>query len=179
MELIDTADLVIRPPAVEDAPEAMQLLNDPDVRRWNPARDCPDLETAEAWCRDGADWSDGSHATWHAVDRETGRMVGNVSLFAIDADDAVAKIGYRVLPAARGRGVGRQMVDAVATWAFASRGMMRVQLEHAVSNPASCRVALAAGFLLEGTARSAYAVPGTDDREDCHIHGRLPSDPGP
>jgi RimJ/RimL family protein N-acetyltransferase len=179
VELIDTADLVIRPPAVEDAPEAMQLLNDPDVRRWNPARDCPDLETAEAWCRDGADWSDGSHATWHAVDRETGRMVGNVSLFAFDADDRVAKIGYRVLPSARGRGVARQMVDAVTRWAFESRGLMRVQLEHSVHNVASCRVAESAGFVYEGTTRSAYAVPASEVREDCHIHGRLPSDPAP
>jgi RimJ/RimL family protein N-acetyltransferase len=70
------------------------------------------------------------------------------------------------------------MVDAVTTWAFASRGLMRVQLEHAVSNPASCRVAVAAGFLLEGTARSAYAVPD-GGREDCHLHGRLPTDPTP
>lgn len=178
MDLLNTAALVIRPPVVEDAPQAMELLNDPEVRRWNPARACPDLETAEAWCRDGADWSDGSHATWHAVDRETGLMVGNVSLFAIDTDDRVAKIGYRVLPAARGRGVARQMVDAVTGWAFETRGLMRVQLEHSVENPASCRVAEAAGFRYEGTARSAYAVPGTADREDCHIHGRLPTDPG-
>ena len=34
------------------------------------------------------------------------------------------------------------------------------------------------GFRYEGTARSAYAVPGSADREDCHIHGRLPGDPG-
>lgn len=179
MERLETADLIIRPPAVEDAPEAFQLLNDPDVRRWNPARGCPDLRAAEAWIRDGADWSDGSHATWHALDRTTMRMVGNVSLFAIDTDDGVAKIGYRVLPAARGRGVARQMVDAVTRWAFDSRGLMRVQLEHAVLNVASCRVAEAAGFILEGTARSAYAVPDSEAREDCHVHGRLPSDPGP
>ena len=178
MERLETTDLIIRPPVVEDAAEAYVLLNDPDVKRWNPARDCPDLETAAAWCRIGADWSNGSHATWHAVDRASLRMVGNVSLFAIETDDLVAKIGYRVLPAARGRGVARQMVDAVTRWAFASRGLMRVQLEHSVHNAASCRVAEAAGFVLEGTARSAYAVPGTGDREDCHIHGRLPSDPG-
>lgn len=178
MERLETADLIIRPPAVEDAPQAFELLNDPDVKRWNPARECPDLDTAAAWCRDGADWSVGNHATWHAVDRETLRMVGNVSLFAIDTDDLVAKIGYRVLPTARGRGVARQMVDAVTRWAFESRDLMRVQLEHSVHNAASCRVAEAAGFVLEGTARSAYAVPGTTSREDCHIHGRLPTDPG-
>ena len=179
MELaLTTPDLLVRPPVPEDAPEAFELMNDPEVRRWNPTRDCPDLATAEQWCRDGADWSDGTHATWHAVDRRTGRMVGNASLFAIDTDDLVAKIGYRVLPSARGRGVARQMVDAVTGWAFVSRGLMRVQVEHSIHNEASCRVADAAGFVLEGTIRSGYAVPGSDEREDCHIHGRLPTDPG-
>jgi RimJ/RimL family protein N-acetyltransferase len=178
VERLVTADLVLRPPVEEDAPAAYQLLNDPEVRTWNPARECPDVETAAAWCRDGADWSDGSHATWHAVDPDTGSMVGNVSLFAIDTDDRVAKIGYRVLASARGRGVARQMVDAVTRWAFESRGLMRVQLEHSVHNEASCRVAVAAGFVHEGTTRSAYAVPGSDVRDDCHIHGRLPGDPG-
>ena len=178
MELeLTTADLVIRPPVPADAPAAFELMNDPDVRRWNPTRDCPDLATAEEWCRDGADWSDGSHATWHAVDRQTGRMVGNASVFAFDRDDLVAKIGYRVLPAARGRGVARQMVDAVTRWAFTDRGLARVQLEHAVPNLASCRVAVSCGFVLEGTLRSAYAVPG-EGREDCHVHGRLATDPG-
>jgi RimJ/RimL family protein N-acetyltransferase len=105
-------------------------------------------------------------------------MVGNVSLFAIEVDDAVAKIGYRVLPAARGRGVARQMVDAVTRWAFAERGLARVQLEHAVANTPSCRVAAAAGFVLEGTLRSAYAVP-EGGREDCHVHGRLATDTTP
>jgi RimJ/RimL family protein N-acetyltransferase len=169
---------LIRPPTPDDAAEAFELMNDPDVRRWNPTRACPDLAAAEQWCRDGADWSDGSHASWHAVRPETGRMVGNVSLFAIDSDDRVAKIGYRVLPSARGRGVARQMVDAVTRWAFESRGLMRVQLEHSVLNLVSCRVAEATGFAYEGTARSAYAVPGSDARDDCHLHGRLPGDPG-
>ncbi len=174
MEL-QTADLLIRPPAPEEARRAYELMNDPDVRRWNPTRECPDLATAEAWLRDGADWSAGTHATWSALDPTTGLLVGNVSLFAIDTDDLVAKIGYRVHPDARGRGVARQMVDAVTRWAFESRGLMRVQLEHAVPNLASCRVAVAVGFLLEGTTRSAYAVPD-DGREDCHIHGRLATD---
>jgi RimJ/RimL family protein N-acetyltransferase len=179
VERLETTDLVIRPPAGEDGPRAFELMNDPDVRLWNPTRECPDLDAAEAWLHDGADWSEGTHATWSAIDRTSGLMVGNVSLFHIDPDDRVAKIGYRVHPDARGRGVARQMVDAVTRWAFDARGLMRVQLEHSVQNVASCRVAHAAGFALEGLTRSAYAVPGTDDREDCHIHGRLPSDPVP
>jgi RimJ/RimL family protein N-acetyltransferase len=177
VERLETADLVLRPPVEEDAPEAYLLLNDPEVKLWNPGRECPDLETAAAWCRDGGDWSDGTHATFHAIDPRAGTMVGNVSLFAFD-DELTAKIGYRVMPSARGRGVARQMVDAVTRWAFEKRGIMRVQLEHSVNNEASCRVALAAGFVLEGTARSAHAMPDGLPREDAHIHGRLPSDPG-
>jgi hypothetical protein len=40
-------DLLIRPPSPDDAAEAFELMNDPDVRRWNPTRACPDLATAE------------------------------------------------------------------------------------------------------------------------------------
>jgi RimJ/RimL family protein N-acetyltransferase len=177
VERLETTDLVLRPPVEEDAAAAYELLNDPDVKLWNPARECPDLETAAAWCRDGATWSD-TFAVFHAVDRGTDAMVGNVTLFDIDTDDRVAKIGYRVLPSARGRGVARQMVDVVTRWGFDRHGLMRVQLEHSVHNAASCRVAEAAGFVLEGVTRSAYAVPGTEVRHDAHIHGRLPSDPG-
>ena len=110
MERLETADLVIRPPCRRTRPRRSSCSNDPDVRRWNPTRECPTWRPPRQWCRDGADWSDGSPRDLARRPRDTGRMVGNVSLFAIDADDLVAKIGYRVLPAARGRGVARQMV---------------------------------------------------------------------
>lgn len=177
MELLSER-LRLRLPAEDDAAEALLLLRDPDVAQWNPAPKVVDLDTARNWCRAGADWDNGAHATWHAVDRETGRLLANCSLFAIVAEDAAAKIGYRVAPWARNRGVGREVVDAVTRWAFAERGLVRVQLEHAVVNVASCRVATAAGFRLEGTLRSAYVGPD-GVRYDDHVHGRLASDPAP
>lgn len=176
MELL-TARLRLRLPSEADAEQALALLTDPEVRRWNPGPDVEDLAAAADWCRSAADWSDGTHASWHVDDRETGRFVGNVSLFAIDADHATAKIGYRVMPGERGRGVGREALTAVTDWAFAARALERIQLEHAVANVASCRVAEAAGFLLEGTLRSSYAVDGR--RYDEHVHGRLVGDAPP
>lgn len=172
MELLRTDALVIRPPVPEYASEAFDLLNDADVLRWNPGPACPDVAAAEAWLKNCADWSDGTHATWIAIDFTTSRLVGTTSLFAIDRNDLVARIGYRVLPHARGRGMARQMVRAVTKWAFDALGLKRVQIDHAVPNIASCRVAEAAGFAYEGTVRSAYArFDGL--RDDCHIHGRL------
>ncbi len=177
MEL-SLADLVLRRPVEEDATDALALCTDPDVARWNAVPDVLDLQTAAAWCRRGGDWSDGRHATWHAIDRTSGRLLANCSLYAIDADDATARIGYRVAPWARDRGVGRIVVDAVTRWGFAERSLARVQLEHCVDNVASCRVAMAAGFVLEGLLRSSY-VDASGNRHDDHVHGRLVTDPAP
>jgi RimJ/RimL family protein N-acetyltransferase len=167
-----TSRYLLRKPLAEDAADALAMLQDLDVRRWNPAPDVVDLQTARAWCGRGADWTDGSHATWHAVDRLTHRLVANCSIFAIDRDHATAKIGYRVVPRHRRCGAGSEVVDAVARWSLAELGLARVQLEHAVENVGSCRVAGNAGFVLEGTLRSA-SRDGLGIRHDDHVHGRL------
>jgi RimJ/RimL family protein N-acetyltransferase len=171
-----TGNLLLRLPRAEDAAEALAMLRDPDVIQWNPATSVVDLDSARAWCLGNADWSDGTHATWHAADCVTGRLVANCSIFAIDHQHATAKIGYRVVPWQRRRGVGSEVVRAVAEWSFAELGLARIQLEHAVANVASCRVAAKAGFEPEGTLRSAY-LDSRGVRHDDHVHGRLATDP--
>jgi RimJ/RimL family protein N-acetyltransferase len=177
MELT-TGRLLLRLPQEADAADALLMLRDPEVIRWNPAPAVVDIETARAWCARGADWSSGMHATWHAVDRSTGRLVANCSVFAIDRDHSAAKIGYRVAPWQRRRGVGSAVVAAVARWSFEELGLARLQLEHAVENVGSCGVAARAGFVLEGTLRSA-SEDSLGGRHDDHVHGRLATDPSP
>jgi len=175
MELV-TDRLVLRPPSVADAHDALVLLQDPEVARWNPAPAVVDEDSAVAWCRSGADWSSGDHATWHGVEPATGRLVVNISVFAFDADHASAKIGYRVMPQRRRQGYACEALLAVTAWAFTDRRVERIQLEHTVANVASCRVALGAGYRLEGTLRGAYrTLDGV--RHDDHVHGRLATDP--
>jgi RimJ/RimL family protein N-acetyltransferase len=124
------------------------------------------------------------------VDRDSGRLVANISLFEVDHDHGTAQIGYRVMPDRRRMGLGSEAVAAVTTWAFdnwrlesrtgsSPRGgkphqpwLARIQLEHAIINPASCGVALRCGYDLEGTLRQAYR--GLDGvRRDEHVHARL------
>ena len=173
-----TSHLLLRRPVAQDAPDALAILQDPDVVRWNPAPAVVDVQTARAWCARGADWSEGTHATWHAVDRSTHRLVATCSVFAIDRDHAAAKIGYRVAPWQRRRGVGSEVAAAVTQWSFTELGLVRIQLEHAVANVGSCLVAARAGFVLEGILRSA-SRDGLGVRHDDHVHGRLATDPVP
>jgi RimJ/RimL family protein N-acetyltransferase len=166
----------LRPPSGRDAADALAMLQDPDTVTWNPVPRVVDLDSARSWCEQMADWSDGSHATFTVHDATTARLLGNVSLWRVDlADQRTAAIGYRTAPWARGRGVATIAVRAVSGWAFGALGIERIELPHAVANPASCRVAEKAGFRLEGTMRAAFrAEDGT--RHDEHLHARLAGD---
>jgi RimJ/RimL family protein N-acetyltransferase len=147
--VIETARLVLRLPRAEDAAEALLMLQDQDTARWNAVPAVVDLQSAVAWLARGADWATADHCTWSLVDKATGGFVGSVSLHSINPEQLDAEIGYRVAPAARGRRIAAEAVDAASAWAFAERGLMRIELVHAVPNAASCRVALRAGFRLE------------------------------
>ncbi len=175
---IDLGEWVLRPPRPDEAAEALRMLSDPDVRQWNPVPSVVDLASAQQWLARGADWTSGDHATFSLVEAATGRFLGSVSLFRIDPEQAAASIGYRVAPQARGRGAATAGVSAVTDWAFSTLGLARIELCHAVTNPASCRVAVKTGYPLEGTLRQSM-VYGDGERYDEHIHGRLASDPRP
>jgi RimJ/RimL family protein N-acetyltransferase len=105
-------------------------------------------------------------------------MLGNVSLHRIDREQALAAMGYRVAPWARGQGVATGALTALAGWAFERLGLARLEICHAIANPGSCRVAEKAGFQLEGMLRASF-VYGDGERYDEHFHGRLRTDPAP
>ncbi|TCK64603.1 GNAT family N-acetyltransferase [Curtobacterium sp. PhB136] len=147
--------------------------------RWSS----PDLDTQFT----GADLSDEAQAAdyignflpfsdtaknWAVI--EDGIAVGNVGLSAIETRHQTAWAYYWLAGGARGRGYASRALQAVADWAF-DAGLFRLELGHRVNNPASCRVATAAGFLKEGTERQKLRY-GTE-RFDVETHARLASDP--
>ncbi len=140
---------LLRPPDVAEHRAVLELGLDPDVRLWNPRCRITDEAGAIQDCRTGADWSDGSHATFSIIHRDSGRYAGNIALHGIDKEAAQAKIGYRIAPWARGQGLATQAVDTVAAWALTERSLCHILLTHAVENTGSCRVAEKSGFRLE------------------------------
>lgn len=99
-------------------------------------------------------------------------------LVAIAVDD-VNKVGwffYWAHPDARGRGLTKRAAREVADWALDvdGGGLERLELGHRANNPASRAVALAAGFVHEGTERQKFLVDG--ERVDVLTYGRLRSD---
>jgi RimJ/RimL family protein N-acetyltransferase len=118
-----------------DRPALVELFDDPATRLWNPGPD--DLDTWLGQMSVPAP----DHRTW-AVTDDHDRLLGVVSLFDLDPVARTAEIGFRVHPAARGRGVATAAVSV----ALAAQPGLTVRLLHAVENTASCRVAGACGF---------------------------------
>lgn len=173
--VLTTPRLLLRRHVVSDAAELLVMAADPDTMRWNPVPGATDTDSAERWCRDAADWSDGTHVTFAIVDASGGRYAGTVSVHSIDLEHADAEIGYRVAPWARGRGFAAEAVTAATAWVFDNIDLVRIELIHAVPNPASCAVATKAGYLLEGRSRQSF-VYGDGVRYDEHQHARIVTD---
>lgn len=95
------------------------------------------------------------------------RLAGQVVLKHPDPASTTAEVGYWTAAAARGQGVAPRAVELLTGWAFDARGLRRLELYHAVDNPASCRVAQKAGYGLvaELPPQGKWPTPG-------HLHVR-------
>jgi RimJ/RimL family protein N-acetyltransferase len=166
--------LVIPDPDV-DAEAVLAACADPQIALYNAG--ATTLEGVRRWCARRGDWTNGTHASWLVKDT-AGQLVGQVSLFEVDADQLDCQIGYWVAPWARRKGVATAAVAAATRFAFGALGLARLELFHAVENVASCAVAQRTGYAHEGTHRRSYRY-GDGRHHDEHSHARLATDPDP
>ncbi|MGV9379776.1 GNAT family N-acetyltransferase [Nonomuraea sp. NPDC003707] len=151
-DVISTGPLILRPPAEEDVEAIVKVCNDPVTARFLPALPSPyRLQDAHGFLETAAaKWADGGA---EFVITQDGGYVGAIGIVRPD-QWGVASIGYVVAPWARGRNVAATAARAVTDWLF-DHGVRRVELQAAVENVASLRVAVKAGFLEEGRRRDA------------------------
>jgi RimJ/RimL family protein N-acetyltransferase len=161
--------LLLRPWTSVDAEQVAEAARDPLIALWNPMT----TASAEQWCTDRADWSDGTHASWAIVDPDEPAVVlGSVSVFSIDAGQLDAEAGFWVAAAHRRRGVGARALHAATTYAFDVLQLRRIVLYHGAENDGSCAVARANGYELEGVHRLSHRY-GDGTWHDEHSHARL------
>jgi ribosomal-protein-alanine N-acetyltransferase len=168
--------LVLRPWRDADAVALVGAFADPALRQWH--MQSIDEGEAPAWiearrqrwyARTGVDWvvtAEGSDA-----------LLGRIGIHRVALRVGLGEISYWTLAEARGRRIAPRALGLLCDWAFSERGMHRLELNHSVANPASCRVAERAGFTFEGVKRAELLHP--DGWHDMHLHARLADDPLP
>jgi RimJ/RimL family protein N-acetyltransferase len=165
-----------------DAGAWLRGLSDPEFQRWNtPLKAVRDIDDARDSLRARAEsGADGSAVSFCVTDAGTGVTLGHIGVNEIDYVIRVARVGYWVLPEARGQQVATRALLLAARFAFSELGLHRLELGHALGHDVSCRVAERCGFLWEGTLRGAMFEAGRSDVfRDVHLHARLAVDPEP
>jgi RimJ/RimL family protein N-acetyltransferase len=169
--VFEVDDLVLRRWQAADAAALVQAYSEPSIRQWH-VRSMTEDE-ARAWIDSWPDrWSQESGAGWAISD--TSGVLGQISLRRLNMAEGLGEVSYWVLPAARGQRVATRALCTLTAWAFDELKLHRLELAHSVMNPASCRVALNAGYLPEGTKRREGLH--ADGWHDMHFHARLIDD---
>ncbi|QHC24496.1 GNAT family N-acetyltransferase [Streptomyces sp. GS7] len=163
----------LRPWRLSDAGALFAAGQDPAIRRWNRMVVETTDDACERIARMRRRWQDELSAIW-AVAQPGGEAVGLIGWGDIDLHGGSAEILYWMLPEARGSGVVVEATRRVSHWALNDLGLHRLRLCHSTANPASCRVAVKAGFSLEGTMRSALLH--ADGWHDEHLHALVQGD---
>ncbi|MEU7151322.1 GNAT family N-acetyltransferase [Streptomyces sp. NPDC045456] len=172
-----TTDAELRPWRPTDADVLVAACQDPDIQQWNRPTQVSTEGARTKIARWHQRWHDEQAAIWAVAGTEDGPAVGLAGLADLDLGGGSAEFLYWLLPAGRGRGLAVSATVRISRWALEDLGLHRLRLTHSVANPASCRVAVRAGFRLEGTMRSALLH--ADGWHDEHLHARVAGDAWP
>ncbi|MEU6145091.1 GNAT family N-acetyltransferase [Streptomyces sp. NPDC047081] len=173
---LTTARLLLRPPGPQDTDAVYKAAQDPDIQRWTtiPSPYLP--EHAQAFTQqmvpDG--WANGTMLDWGLFLPEGEELVGMIGLYMRSL--STAEIGFWGTKEHRGKGYVTEAVATISRWAFAELSVDRVEWRAEVGNTPSRAVAERAGFVVEGTLRSAMIHQGV--RRDAWVGALLPSDLG-
>ncbi|MER5889245.1 GNAT family protein [Streptomyces sp. NPDC001941] len=168
--------LLMRPWAPADAVAALAAMSEPSIR-WQLPAPMAAVEDAERWiAARGERWESGEAHHFAVVDG-AGTLLGNMAVGNVNHDHRTGFVSYWLAEAARGRGVATRACRALCRWSFDELDLFRLELGHRTNNPASCKVALGAGFTVEGYERQKLEYDGV--RYDVERHARLATDPEP
>ncbi|MFB7368921.1 GNAT family N-acetyltransferase [Streptomyces sp. NPDC056222] len=164
----------LRPWRQEDAEVLVRSCHDVDIQQWNRPGYLALDEAREKIARWGQRWRNEAAAIWAIAPSVRAEPVGLIGLADIDLGGGSGEILYWLLPEGRGHGAVVDATVRISRWALDDLGLHRLRITHSVANPASCRVAVKAGFPLEGTMRSALLH--ADGWHDEHLHARIQGD---
>lgn len=145
--------------------------------RWQSGEPIGSMAAASRWLTEREERRAAGSAFAFAVAGADDTVLGNVEVGSISRRHDTGWVSYWTTAAARGRGVATHGCRALARWAFQDLGLFRLELGHRVNNPASCRVARAAGFAVEGLQLQKLVYD--DVRYDVELHARLSCDREP
>ncbi|MFC0543612.1 GNAT family N-acetyltransferase [Kutzneria chonburiensis] len=160
--------VVLRPVIADDAVDMLEVLADGDVLRLTGSHGTlspDDVEPMRQWYGSRADHED--RLDLAAVDRASGRYVGEVVLNELDPNNNSCSFRIALGATGQNRGLGTEATRLVLGYAFERVGLHRISLEVYSFNSRARRVYEKVGFRAEGVLRDALLWEG--QRFDAHV----------
>ncbi len=85
---------------------------------------------------------------WAITLQDKPELIGTICIWNISADKKTGELGYELLPAFQGRGIMREAVGRVISFAFEAMGLTKLEAFTHKDNTPSTRLLLAHGFVL-------------------------------
>jgi RimJ/RimL family protein N-acetyltransferase len=171
--------VALRPPRSEDAaPSAAAFRADGELGRLLGIEHDPDTaEILEDLTRDRQRAEKGAGASLTIADAVTDAFLGSVILHSFAWQHRRCEVGFWLVPAARGRGLGTRSVALAVSWAFGELDLLRVEMTTTPDNAAVAALAERLGFVREGVLRQRNVERGR--RVDVVWFGVLVEEWGP
>lgn len=143
----------LRPWRSTDATAVFLACQDPRIAQFVPIPQPYTMAIAEGYVAfAAAATSSGPDVHLAITNASDDAVLGAISRHGGDAHRAW--FGYWLAPGARGRGLATRALRLLVDWTLATTDVIRVELYTDPDNDASGRVALRAGFALEGVRRA-------------------------
>jgi RimJ/RimL family protein N-acetyltransferase len=168
-------DFLLREPVAGDVDAVYEACQDAAIQRYTFVPVPYERHHATGWFAGMARARESGEMLNFAIeDRRDRAFCGMASLLRPDWPNRTVEVGYWVAPRARGRGAAARAARLLAVHALRDLGFARVRCDIDVENTASMRTAERAGFVREGTARSAIEVKGR--RWTLALYAMVPED---
>jgi RimJ/RimL family protein N-acetyltransferase len=161
----------LRPLRASDADDLFAVHSDPRVMRYWSHAPWTDREQAVARIAQLAhDRANAEFYTW-ATTLADDRLIGTVSLFAINRAQRRGEIGYALATRVWGQGYATEGLRLAIAYAFDTIALERLEADIDPRNEASCRLVERVGFQREGLLRQRWRV--ADEVTDSAMYGLL------
>lgn len=172
LPVLDAGTVRLRPHREDDLQDFFALYSDPQVMRYWSFPAWTHVDQARERFEGALAAHDPAHLLcWAVAEADSDRLIGGVTLFAINPGQGRAEIGYALHSSQWGRGHARNALGAVLHHAFGPVGLRRMEADIDPRNAPSCRLVERMGFTREGVLRERWHVAG--ELQDSALYGLL------
>jgi len=158
---LESARLRLRPYRDADIDRMFELYSDPFVMRYWSFPPWTHRAQADSYLQRAIkEMGEGRVMPWAIAAHDDDRLVGTTTLFALDALQGRAEIGYSLDPKLQGQGYAHEALRLALVHAFDTLRMRRIEADVDPRNRPSIRLLERLGFRLEGLLRARWRVSG-------------------